>query len=98
MHVPEACIPGGFKQQVHDDVVVVTDAIRRQIVRGDEGTKILLRSGAGFEGLGSGADHVEELRESAVGIGRNRRSRVLLLGMHAADCGQHESDCNQNRA
>jgi hypothetical protein len=70
MHVPEACVSGGLKEQVHDNVVVVTDAVRRQIVCGDEGTKILLRSGASVEGLGSHADHVDELREGGVGIGR----------------------------
>jgi hypothetical protein len=76
--------------------LVVTDAVRRQIVFGDEGTKTLPRSGTVFEGLGSRADHVDELGEGGVGIGRKHRSGVLLLGMHIGDCGQHGSDRDQN--
>jgi hypothetical protein len=54
--------------------LVVTDAVRRQIVCGDEGTKTLPRSGTVFEGLGSRADHVDELGEGGVGIGRNTKA------------------------
>ena len=62
LHVPEACVPRGFKQQMNHNVVRIADGAGRELARGGEGFEVDSCGRVGFERCGCIAESYEEMR------------------------------------
>jgi hypothetical protein len=80
MEIPEAGVAGGFKEQAGHYEVGVAEAVRREMMRGEEGLEAGAHAGGAFEGVGFCVEFGEELGEGGIGGTRSFRGTSRVLG------------------
>src|SRR5260370_10230683 len=84
MKVPGACIPGRLKQQTHNDIVRIADALRSKLMRGCKCLKTKSHTGAAFESLCLSPEHAHQMPHRITRRSRNSRGGVSLLTLYPA--------------